>query len=84
MVDPKIVEYFKTNMAAGYSAEQIKQKVVESGVSESDANEAIAVAQSSQIPMKPAPKGINKWVIIVPLIVLILVWAIFGVILLRG
>jgi len=85
MADQKIVDYISSALSQGYPADQVKQKLLESGVAENDVNEAMAVAQASQVEMKKAPeKGFNKWIIIIPLIVLILLWIIFGIILMAG
>jgi SOS response regulatory protein OraA/RecX len=85
MADSKIVDYINSALSQGYPADQIKQKLIESGVGESDVDEAMAVAQASQVEVKKAPeKGFNKWIIIIPLIILIVLWIVFGIILVRG
>lgn len=85
MADPKIVDYINSALSQGYPTAQIKQKLLESGVAENDVNDAMAVAQASQVEMKKGPeKGFNKWIIIIPLLVLIVLWIIFGIILIRG
>jgi hypothetical protein len=44
MANPKIVEYIKTNSDAGFSLDDIKQKLLDSDMSQEDVDEAVKEA----------------------------------------
>jgi ribosomal protein L12E/L44/L45/RPP1/RPP2 len=105
MVNQQIVEYIKSNVSSGYSLEDVKSKILESGISQADLDEAVKAAgvDSSEVKQpseeaaeqeQPAQEAAEQqpamqppaekqestfkwWVIAIPLIVLILMWAIF-------
>ena len=87
MVDQRVVDYVSLNLSKGYPLEQIRQKLAGSGLSETDISEAISLAgpqARAEMRGREAPKAFNKWVIIIPFLVLIIIWIVFAFLLFRG
>jgi len=86
MANPRLVQYFNQNLAKGYSAEQLKQHLIQNGYNSRDVDDAIRQAQQDKLssappplsstippPIQPAKSGGGKgWLIAIVVIFVIL------------
>ncbi len=77
MADQTIVEYIKRGISQGFSLDQIKQTLRNSGWSEKDVEKGVSAATSETKPSRPKASSKALWIIPIVAVILVIA-AVFG------